>query len=330
MWEQANRGWLRPLDDLIAQFGSKYMLADIPKPITEACSYGGHQYGLPFQQSVMILFSNADLLEKAGVAAPGTTVAWLDACSKLSGAAGLRAPLALACGGTAGIATEFHNALMCEGGAWLDADNRPAFNSDKGATALELLRALIAHCPPNALSMSNDDVQVAMQQGQVAMTNLWITRAAQMDDPAMSRVPGKVAFSPAPRGPSGIPYSTFTVDMFAIPKGATHPELAFQVLGDALRPDREQGLAPLTMVPRNSIADDKELNAKLRWIPAGAATLADGAKAAPRVPFFSTLREVVGRALQDGLQAKQPTRDILARAEGDAARMLKEQGFSKG
>lgn len=330
MWEQANRGWLRPLDDLAAQYRDEYGLADFPAPILAACGFDAKLYGLPFQQSVMVGFANTEAMDRAGAALPKTIEEMLAACERLKGQSGLRAPIALACGGTSGIATEFHNALMAAGGAWLDGDGKPAFNSDAGRAGLDSLRRLIAYCPGNALQMSNDDVQVAMQQGQVAMTNLWITRAAQMDDRAMSRVPGKVAFFPAPAGAGGRPYSTFTVDMFVVPKGAKDPELSFRIIADALRADRMRGAAALVMAPRESIAGDAALNKDLRWIPAGTATLAAGAQPAPRVPFFASLREVVGRALQDGLQAKQDSAAILVQAEENAVRTLREQGFMKG
>jgi ABC-type glycerol-3-phosphate transport system substrate-binding protein len=326
MWEQAGRDWLAPLDELIAKHRDAYALTDIPQPTWAASSFGGKVYGLPFQQNTQILFMNEQIMRRAGVAPPATMEEWFIALDLLKRAGGMRAPLALAFQGAAGMATEFHNALHAHDGAWLNPDNTPAFNSPAGRNAIETLRRLIGFGPPNMLQMSNDDVQVALQQGQVAMSNLWLTRAAQMDDRQMSRVAGNIQFVPSPIGDGGRPYSTFTVDMFVVPKGARSVEQSFLLVADALRADRLRGAAPLTMVPRDSLARDEDLRRSLRWLYASAENIRNRAAAAPAVPFFTTMRAAVGQALIEGIQQNRAPADILAKAQDDTVRVLREQG----
>ena len=56
---------------------------------------------------------------------------------------------------------------------------------------------------PNYLSADSTVVQQQLQQGKIAMTNLWASRGGAMDDPQESTVVGKIASGPGPDRDAG-------------------------------------------------------------------------------------------------------------------------------
>jgi spermidine/putrescine-binding protein len=66
-----------------------------------------------------------------------------------------------------------------------------------------MLKRLSTYMDPEYLAADSTAVQRAMQQGRIAMTTLWATRAAAMDNPAESQVVGKVAMTAAPLAMAG-------------------------------------------------------------------------------------------------------------------------------
>ncbi len=114
-----------------------------------------------------------------------------------------------------------------------------AFDGPEGLAALETMKALSASMSPNALTIDFGGVKQQLQQGQIAMAFLWGDLAASMDDPNESTVAGKIGFAAAPAAVAGGPPATlFWWDGFAIPRNADgDPEVTFQVLMEALRPE---------------------------------------------------------------------------------------------
>ena len=95
---------------------------------------------------------------------------------------------------------------------------------------------MTAFMTPNYLASNSDDVMNQFQQGKAAMGVLWATRASRMDDPAASKIVGKMAFAAAPAAVAGGPSATHLWwDGVVMPKNlAGDRENVFQVLMEAL------------------------------------------------------------------------------------------------
>ena len=95
--------------------------------------------------------------------------------------------------------TEFANMMVSAGGRFFQPGSaEPAFNDANGESAIDVMRSMLPYMTPNALASNSDDVMNQFQQGKAAMGVLWASRAARMDDPAASKVEGKMAFAAAP------------------------------------------------------------------------------------------------------------------------------------
>jgi len=86
------------------------------------------------------------------------------------------------------------------GGDYFDKDWYPIFNDEKGVASLEAYaEAINRFAPPDAPNYDNEMGGAAMQQGRIAMLQMWPYLAAAMEDPSQSKVVGKVGYAPMPK-----------------------------------------------------------------------------------------------------------------------------------
>ena len=71
-------------------------------------------------------------------------------------------------------------------------------NSPQNVAATEQYVKLIAFSPPDTLKYGWGEAQSALQQGHVFMGLLWNDQAPFLEDPAVSKVAGKIGYSLIP------------------------------------------------------------------------------------------------------------------------------------
>jgi multiple sugar transport system substrate-binding protein len=183
------------------------------------------------------------------------------------------------------------------------------------------MRSLLPWMSPNALSATSDDVMNQLQQGKAGIGVLWASRASRMDDPAASRVVGKISFAAAPSArPGGTSASHLWWDGVALPRnGRPQRDAVFQVL--------------MRMLSAESVARG---NALAIWVRSNyqpgragvgvALASAAGAPVWPGEPFFSLAHGQLGKVLADALTGQRTPRDVLAAA----AQAYREAAVEKG
>lgn len=324
------KGWLQPLDEYIEKYKETYNLDDIPAELWESVSYDGHIYGIPFEQNIQHIFYRKDVFEKYNLQPPKTYDELIQICETLSKKQDIEYPFALVLNKPDGIFSEFFNALVANDGQLFDEQNHPSFNGPEGVKAVETLKKLIKYMPPGVLSYTNDDVMVGLQQGQIAMTNMWTTRASAMDDSKVSKVVGKIAYAPAPSSvENGVPHSNWAQDVWVIPKNCSDPELAFQVAAEATNYKNMKDAVNLTLVTRKSILDDSLIIEKNVSYPAAMATINAGAKPMQPKPYIGTVGDVISIYVGEALTGKMSTQDALNKAAAELEKNLKNQGYIK-
>jgi len=328
--EYSSKGWLLPLDDLVAKYKDKYELGDIPKELWDSVTYDGHIYGLPIAQNVEHFFYRKDILEKNNVKVPTTYEELIAACKALKGK-DTAYPLGFVVGKPSGIFTEFNNALLANGGKWFDDNDKPLFNGAEGVNAAETLKELISFMPPTSLTSNNDAVMLAMQTGEIAMSLMWTGRAAAMEDPKVSKVMGKVAFAPALLGEAkSTPGTNFTQDMFVIPKKtAVDPDLIFQVLCNSISKENLKKNSDNGMVSRTSILEDKAVIAKHPNLKEANITIKAGAKSYPKKAYMGIVTTIVGNNLSNAMAGSSSIKEALDKAAKECTEEMKKQGYTK-
>ncbi|MDZ5695890.1 sugar ABC transporter substrate-binding protein [Chelativorans sp. M5D2P16] len=99
----------------------------------------------------------------------------------------------------------FYEMLVAEGGEYLDAEGRPAFNSEAGVRALNWFVDLYEAkaVPAGTTNYLWDDLGQGFASGTVAINLDWPGWAGFFNDPESSKVAGNVGVKVQPKGSSG-------------------------------------------------------------------------------------------------------------------------------
>lgn len=99
----------------------------------------------------------------------------------------------------------FYEMLVAEGGEYLDADGKPAFNSEAGVRALDWFVNLYKAkaVPAGTTNYLWDDLGQGFASGTIALNLDWPGWATFFNDPKSSKVAGNVGVQVQPKGSSG-------------------------------------------------------------------------------------------------------------------------------
>ena len=265
------------------------------------------------------LMYRQDILEAHDIPVPATYDEVLAAAEKIRASGDMAYPL----GGTYktgwNLAEEFVNLYLGFEGSFFDANWNPTVRNDQGVATLELMKALTAYMEPDYLSADSSVVQVQFQKGEIAMANLWASRAAAMDDPNESDVVGKVYMAAAPAAQEGgRPASTLWWDGIVLAKNIPddHAAAAFQVALEGI--DTEMVRA------NNDVAVWLIEGFEPGRLAQGASeTASRGAVGYPSSPAMGIMHTALGDHIADYLldkESAEQTLEDIEKAYVDAAR----------
>ena len=188
-----NAGTIRPLDDLVAKYGSQL------KP-SQLITVNGQIMAIAMMVNNQHLMYREDVLSEFRIAVPTTHAEMVAAAAIIAEYDVVDYPL----GGTykAGwnLGEEFINNYLGNGGAFFGEGNAPSINNATGVATLNTMKSLTEYMDPEYLVADSTYVQQQFQQGKIAMATLWATRAGAMDNAEESQVVGKVKMASAPMG----------------------------------------------------------------------------------------------------------------------------------
>lgn len=287
-------------------------------------------YGLPVRVGGWVLMYRKDLFDANNLTPPRTWEGFLDTAKKLTK------------GGVYGFAPAFKQGnylvaqwspfLFSHGGSILTADNtKAAFNTAQGRKATQFMVDLFRKekvVPPGAASYEHADVIAAMQQGLAAMAITYSPYFLDMNDPAKSKVSGKLAVS------AYIPFDLSTNLKtgktllsgwgYGIPKAAKNKEAAMQFIKfftsneEQLKLAVENTNAPTLVSVYNSPA-------YLKSYPA-ASQVAQALRSAddrPGVAKWTSIEDVLAKELSAAINGSKTVQQALADAEVAVNALLK-------
>ena len=183
-------------------------------------------------------------------------------------------------------------------------------NSPQNVAATEQYARLIAFSPPDTLKYGWGEAQSALQQGHVFMGLLWNDQAPFLEDPAVSKVAGKIGYSLIPA--SSGPFSQLEGLTYLIPMESKHPREAYRFLEWAMsaQVQIQQTLAGGASI-RQSTYDDP----KIKAIPYTSTFLASVplAKPKPTIPESAEMTEAMTRQVGDIVRGRTSARTGLNR-----------------
>ena len=316
-----NNDVIRPLDNLVAKYGK-----NLKK--NQLITIDGKVMAVAFMANAQHLVYREDVLKKIGVEPPKTYEDMLEAAEKIRSAGIMQNPVGGAYKAGWNLAQEFNNMFLGYGGSHFKSGSaQPNVNSDAGVKALEMMKALSGYMNPDFLTHDSNATNAEFRAGNVAIMNMWGSRAATLvdaDGVSDEVKNGMNIAGPMTVGGGSIPASTLWWDGWTVSKNIseTEAESTFVAMMNAIDP---------------AILKDEDIRKQAVWLidgytPTDAARGVFAAAQAntipyPMLPYMGLLHTALGAELSDFMQGKETAAQALADVEAAYIAAAKEKGF---
>ena len=307
-------------NNALAPLGSQSPDPDFVKSCLEVCRQNGTYYALPYVGNSQLFFYRRDLFSKYGLSAPATWTGVLAAAKKIAAGEKIYGYVMRAAPGNPVVA-DFLPLFWAFGGEMFSSDGAPAMASPEGIDALRFMLELGKYSPPGYAGFNADEVSAHLLQSTAAMSINWPAWISAMDDPAQSKVVGKIEFAimPSEKRTGVAELGTW---LLAVPAASKHQDRAFQFLHWAISPDPMKRAALHGNPPtRRSVFLDPELRSKFRAFPAQLQSL-ETARPRPRTPRWNEIENAFGIYLSQANAGTVAPDEAMRRAAKDIAGIL--------
>jgi len=316
-----NEDLIRPLNDLVAAHGG-----DLQKG--QLITIGDNVMAVAFMANAQHLMYRKDVLAEIGVEPPKTYEEMIEAANMIREKGIMENPIGGAYMAGWNLAQEFNNMFIGYGGShFKEGTAEPSVNSEAGINALNMMKALTEYMNPDYLTHDSNATNAEYRAGNVALLNMWGSRAATQTttDGVTDEVKnGHAVAGPMTVGGGSIPASTLWWDGWTVAKNISDEDAAatFIAMKNGIRPE---------------ILGDEEVAKQAVWLIEGyqptdaAVGVFDAAKAGtppyPMLPYMGLMHTALGNELADFLQGKESAEQALADVEAAYVAAAKEKGF---
>ncbi|MEM8536698.1 MAG: extracellular solute-binding protein [Pseudomonadota bacterium] len=315
-----NEDVIRPLDDLVAEFGQ-----DIPRQ--QLITVDGNIMAVAFMANAQHLVYRADVLEEVGLDVPTSYEEVLAAAEAIRAAGIMENPVGGAYAAGWNLAQEFTNMYIGTGGDFFEPGTaKVSINNAQGVEALEMMKALSEYMNPDFLTHDSNATSAEWEAGNVALMNMWGSRTGVlMDDEgsAPEVYENTMVGGPLTVGDSGTPATTLWWDGWTVAKNISDEDAVATFLA------MKKGVS-------SDILNDTTMSQAV-WLMDGfepapvnkgvLATVQAGATPYPMRPFQGLLHTALGDNIADFLQGNESAEQTLADIEAAYTAAAIEKGF---
>ena len=316
-----NEDVIRPLNDLVEKHG------DGLRP-NQLVYVGDDVMAVAFMANAQHLVYRADVLEQIGVEPPKTYEDMLAAAKMIREQGIMENPVGGAYAAGWNLAQEFNNMFLGYGGShFKDGSAEPNVNSEAGVNALNMMKALSEYMNPDFLTHDSNATNAEYRAGNVALMNMWGSRAATLvdaDGVPQEVVDGFAIAGPMTVGGGSTAASTLWWDGWTVAKNISDEdaEATFLAMKHGIRP---------------AILEDEEVAKQAVWLIDGYqpteaavgvfAAAEMGTTPYPYLPYMGLMHTALGGELADFMQGKESAEQALADVEAAYTAAAKEKGF---
>lgn len=317
-----NAGVIRPLDELVAQYGK-----DIPK--RQLVTVDGKVVAVAFMANAQHLVYRKDVLEKVGVEPPKTYEELLSAAEKIRRAGIMKNPVGGAFAAGWNLGEEFVNMYIGMGGEFfVPGTPEVSIDNEKGVAALEMLKKLTAYMNPDYLTQDSNATSAEWEAGNVALMSMWGSRTGVLiDDKGSEPVvyQNTMVGPPLTVGGGSIPATTLWWDGWTVAKNISDQDAAatFVAMAHGVSPEI---LTDATMGQAVWMIDGYKPAPVNQGV---VQAMAMGAKPYPMLPYMGLLHTALGENISDFLTGKESAEKTLADTEAAYRAAAREKGFLK-
>ncbi|HLW76277.1 MAG TPA: extracellular solute-binding protein, partial [Bryobacteraceae bacterium] len=222
--------------------------------------------------------------------------------------------------GNAAVA-DFMPLMWAVGGDLLDASGKPVCDSEATVNALRMMLQLGKYSPPGYAAFNADEVSAHLLQSTAVMSINWPAWIAAMDDPAKSKVAGKIEFAPMP-GQILPGVGELGAWLIAVPSASKHSADAFDFLFWATAADQLKQAALRGNPPtRRSVFQSPDLVAKFRAFPVQLAAL-ESARPRPRTTRWNEIENSFGIYLSKANAGEMDAAAAMKQAAREIAQIV--------
>ena len=167
---------VRPLDDLIAAHGQGL-------DPNQFIKLDGQTMAIAVLFNTQHLMYREDIFNDLGLDVPTTWEEVFAAAEAIQAAGVVDYPLGGYYMAGWNLGFVFINHMLGEGGGFLDSANMPVIDRAKALTVMERMKKASSYMDPEYLVSDTTFVTKQLQQGKIAMANLWASRAGAVNDP---------------------------------------------------------------------------------------------------------------------------------------------------
>ena len=316
-----NNDLIRPLDDLVKKHGK-----GLKK--NQLITIDGKIMAVAFMANAQHLVYRKDILKKLNIDVPKTYEEMLAAAKKIRASGLVKNPVGGAYKAGWNLAQEFNNMFIGYGGSHFKGNSaEPNVNSDAGVKALKMMKSLSEYMNPDFLTHDSNATNAEFRAGNVAIMNMWGSRAATLvdaDGVSMEVKNGMDIAGPMTVGGGKTPASTLFWDGWTVAKKISddEAEATFIAMTNAIRP---------------SILDNEDIRKQAVWLIEGykPTDAARGVFAAakmnttpyPMLPYAGLMHSAIGKEIADFMQGKETADKTLSDIEDAYIASAKEKGF---
>ena len=316
-----NNDLIRPLDDLVKKHGK-----GLKK--NQLITIDGKIMAVAFMANAQHLVYRKDILKKLNIDVPKTYEEMLAAAKKIKASGLVKNPVGGAYKAGWNLAQEFNNMFIGYGGSHFKGNSaEPNVNSSAGEKALEMMKSLSEYMNPDFLTHDSNATNAEFRAGNVAIMNMWGSRAATLvdaDGVSDEVKNGMDIAGPMTVGGGKTPASTLFWDGWTVAKKISdaEAEATFVAMTNAIKP---------------SILDDEDVRKLDVWLIEGykPTDAARGVFAAakmnttpyPMLPYAGLMHSAIGKEIADFMQGKESAKKTLSDIEDAYRASAKEKGF---
>jgi ABC-type sugar transport system, periplasmic component len=315
-------------------------------------------YGLPYDCPTMVLAYRKDVIEKYKDQfmkdkgfdwTPGPNMTWdqyYEAAKWMTekAKAGVITEIKYGAGAQAkqhdSLQCDFSNILAAFGADYFEAPNlgdvgtttpgKSLLTSDKAIQAATFYKKLLSVCAPGSLSWDWSGLAEAFQAGDICFAPEWHEFSGSFEDPAKSKVAGKVGWSVLPKGPArsgnifggtGLSISKYATDkeqkaawLFAI--WATSPQAEYNTIKSKVGGETpvRNSVYQLAEIQKGMQLGTEESKAMPNLLPMNAtleAWKAENVYMRPKIPQWPQIDTIVYTELSNMLSNKKSPEDAM-------------------
>ena len=223
------------------------------------------------------------------------------------------------------IVTSWYPVFLSFGGQFFDDDWNVTFNSEAGkASADYFVGTMKENAPPGVVEFDSDQEGASILGGEAGAIIQYSGNALKADDPAQSKVVGKLDFGVVPKQEKAI--AQLGIFIAGVPKSAPNKDNAIAFLNWYASPETQAKLAEAGSIPvkRSAFAVPDPGN---RLIPVALQQLDAGVLPRPRTPDWAKVEELLGIELNKALQAGTGGGAALDAAAAQVTDYLTQAGY---